>query len=302
MDIHQLRLFASVFRNKSFSKASCEMKLTQPTVSDHIKSLEAELGCKLFDRLGRSIVPTKEAETLYSHSIEIIEKTDSVKEILRQFKKEHSGELIIGASTIPGSYLLPFLMASFSGKYPRISLQISIGDSREIVARLLSHDLLLGIVGTSLPDEKLLYTHLTDDELVAVSSPSFMKGKSVNIQELLKMPFVLREKGSGTRLEMERIIERAGHDACNLNTTAIFGSTEAVKQAVMAGMGVSILSRISVQDAIKRHSLKEVKLTDIDMKRSIYAVTHKKRSLPPVYSLFIEHVANEIRKSMPHHS
>ena len=116
MDIHQLRIFASVFKNKSFSRASEELFLTQPTVSDHIKALEEEFGCRLFDRLGRTILPTNEAEALYGHALEIIEKADAVKDIIGRFKKEPAGELLLGASTIPGTYLLPPVMATFRKK------------------------------------------------------------------------------------------------------------------------------------------------------------------------------------------
>ena len=98
MDIHQLKVFTSVFKNKSFSKASDELHLTQPTISNHIKSLEDEFDCKLFDRLGRTILPTKEAEVLYSHSLEVIEKAAVLKEAVGEMKKDLTGKLIIGAS------------------------------------------------------------------------------------------------------------------------------------------------------------------------------------------------------------
>src|ERR1700687_1846836 len=113
MDLHHLRIFLSVFRNRSFSKASRELRLAQPTVSDDIKTLEDYLDCVLFERLGRKIIPTGEAELLYNHAIEVTEKADSIRHALGQFKKEVAGELIIGASSIPGTYLLPLLMASF---------------------------------------------------------------------------------------------------------------------------------------------------------------------------------------------
>ncbi|HMK56094.1 MAG TPA: LysR family transcriptional regulator, partial [Dissulfurispiraceae bacterium] len=160
MDIHQLRIFASVYKNKSFSRASEELYLTQPTVSDHIKALEEEFGCRLFDRLGRSILHTKEAEALYGHALEIIEKADKVKDIIGRFKKEPSGELVLGASTIPGTYLLPPVMAAFRSRYPSISFQIIIGDSREIVDKVLAHDLLLGIVGSKPSNEQIVHIPL----------------------------------------------------------------------------------------------------------------------------------------------
>jgi DNA-binding transcriptional LysR family regulator len=106
MDIHQLRVFTSVFKNKSFSRASEELHLTQPTISNHIKALEDEFGCKLFDRLGRTIIPTREAEILFNHSMELIEKASAIKEAIGEIRKDLTGKLIVGASTIPGVYLI----------------------------------------------------------------------------------------------------------------------------------------------------------------------------------------------------
>jgi DNA-binding transcriptional LysR family regulator len=302
MDIHQLRLFASVYKNRSFSKASDEMYLTQPTISDHIRSLEAELGCRLFDRMGRTIVPTREAETLYTHAIELIEKADAVREIIGQVKNEPSGELIVGASTIPGSYVLPYLMASFKHKYPDIIFQIIIGDSKDIISKLLSHELLLGIVGALIPDEKLSYTHLAEDELIVISSPNFMKKNSISLNELAEMPFIIREEGSGTRMEIERILMSNGIDVSALKTVGVFGSTNAIKQAVKSGMGLSILSRLAARDFLKSKGLKEIRVPDMPMKRNLYLVTHKKRSLPSAFTLFIDHIAPEIKKLLKSHS
>jgi DNA-binding transcriptional LysR family regulator len=124
MDIHQLKVFASVFKNRSFSKASEELHLTQPTISNHIKALEDEFNSKLFDRLGRTIMPTKEAEVLYNHSLEIIEKADTLKEAIMEVSKDLTGKVLIGASTIPGVYLMPRIMSEFKKKYPSISFQI----------------------------------------------------------------------------------------------------------------------------------------------------------------------------------
>lgn len=290
MDIHQLRVFASVFKNKSFSKASEELYLTQPTVSDHVKSLEEELNCKLFDRLGRTIVPTKEAETLYNHAIELIEKADSIKDIIGQFKKEITGELIIGASTIPGTYLMPFIMAKFRKIYPSISFQILISDSRGIVEKISRHELLIGIVGAKLANSQITYMPFLEDELIVVSSPALIKNRQLTLKELIQLPMVLREEGSGTRRETEKILEDKGVSLEEIKIAGIFGSTDAVKQAVKAGLGVSILSRLSVKDELKYGIFKEIKLSDIQMKRKFYIVAYKKRTLPIAYNLFMEYL------------
>jgi len=290
VDIHQLRIFASVYKNKSFSRASEELYLTQPTVSDHIKALEEEFGCRLFDRLGRSILATKEAEALYSHALEIIEKADKVKDIIGRFKKEPSGELVLGASTIPGTYLLPPVMAAFRNRYPSISFQIIIGDSREIVDKVLAHDLLLGIVGSKPSNEQIVHIPLAEDELIVVAAPSFSASGSISVKELSAQPFVLREEGSGTRTEIEKIFLEHGVSIDSIKVTGLFGSTDAIKQAVKAGLGVSILSRLSVRDELKHKVLKEIRVSGLQMKRNFYIVTHKKRSLPISYTLFVQYI------------
>jgi len=296
MDIHQLRIFVSVFRNRSFSRASEELYLTQPTISDHIKTLEDEFGCRLFDRLGRSILPTKEAEALYGHAIEIIEKADAVKEVISQFKKEPAGELVIGASTIPGTYLLPPVMATFRKKYPSISFQIIISDSKEIVRKVLAHELLIGIVGAKLINSQITYTPLIEDELIVVTAPHHAKKERINFQGIASLPMVLREEGSGTRKEIERIFSSKGLNIDAMNIVGLFGSTDSIKQAVKAGMGISILSRLSVRDELRYKILKEIELADAQMKRLFYVITHKKRSLPAAYTLFFEHILTEVKQ------
>jgi DNA-binding transcriptional LysR family regulator len=296
MDIHQLKVFASVFKNKSFSRASEELHLTQPTISDHIRALEEDLDCRLFDRLGRTIVPTKEAEVLFSHATEIIGKTNTLKEVIGQFKKEIAGELIIGASTIPGTYLMPPMMAVFQKKYPSISFQILITDSKKISDSVSKHELLLGIVGTRLDNEQINYLPFVEDDLIVVSSPSLIKNNRITLKELVKFPMILREEGSGTRREAEKILEGKGVSHDSIKVAGIFGSTDAVKQAVKAGLGVSILSRFSVTDELKHKILKEIKLIDFQMKRKFYIVTHKKRTLPQAYKIFLEHIMAESKR------
>ena len=258
MDIHYLRVFASVFKNRSFSKASEELHLTQPTISNHIKALEDEFECKLFDRLGRTILPTKEADVLYTHSMELIERTNNLREAVGLIKKDISGKLIIGASTIPGVYLLPGFMSEFRKKFPSISFQILISDSKGIIENISRHELLLGIVGAKLGNEHIKYMPFIEDELIVVSSPHLSKNRMMTLQELLKFPMVLREEGSGTRKETEKFLANKGLSLENVHIAGVFGSTDAIKQAVKAGLGVSILSKFSVADELKYKILEEI--------------------------------------------
>lgn len=290
MDIHHLKVFLSVFKNKSFSRASEELYLTQPTISDHIKTLEEELECKLFDRLGRTILPTKEAEILYAHATSILEKVNTLKDTFNKLKKEVTGDLVIGASTIPGTYLMPHVIADFRKKYPGVSVQVAISDTKGIINKIIKHELLLGIVGSKISNSPLNFLPFIEDELIIVASPSLTVKSTLHLDELTNIPMVLREEGSGTRKEMEKILEGKGLNMDNIKIAGIFGSTDAIKQAVKSGLGISIVSKLSVADELKHKILKEIKLDNIQMKRKFYIVIHKKRTLPLAYSIFMDYL------------
>jgi DNA-binding transcriptional LysR family regulator len=290
MDLHQLRVFAAVFRNRSFSRASEQIHLTQPTVSDHIKDLEQELGCKLFDRLGRTILPTREADVLYEHAEEVFDKVEVMREAVGRVRSEVSGLLIMGASTIPGTYVLPRALADFKSSHPSVSFQIVVDDSKGIVDRVARHDLLCGIVGSQVTHDDVIYQPLMDDELIAVAAPSFSDAGPMSLGDLIRLPLVLREEGSGTRMEIERILHDRGLSVDETRIAGIFGSTDAVKQAVKAGFGVSILSRVSVADELACGALREIPLDGAGLKRKFYVVTHRKRTLPVSHRAFVEHL------------
>jgi len=290
MDIHHLRVFVSVFKHRSFSKASEEMHLTQPTVSDHIKALEGELNCRLFDRLGRKIIPTKEAGVLIGRAAEIIEKVEGIQGLLGEFRKELSGHLVIGASTIPATYVLPGHTASYRKKHPDVFFEIVVSDSRGIIDKIAGHDLLLGVVGAKLDDRQVHYSPFLEDELVAIAAPSFSRKRGMGLREIAALPMVMREQGSGTRREFEKILLKEGIDLHQLSTVGLFGSTDAVKQAVKEGMGISIISRRAVRDELRCGLLREIRITDAVMTRRFFVVTHKKRTLPHLYRSFLEYL------------
>jgi len=201
--------------------------------------------------------------------------------------------LIVGASTIPGAYLLPILMSDFKRIHPAVSFQVRIGDSREIVHQVAAHHVLLGIVGSKIADPQIDYRPFLEDELIVVVAPLFMKSGKILLKNLCKYPMVLREEGSGTRREAEKLLERQGVACGSVKVAGIFGSTDAVKRAAMAGLGLTILSRFAVTDELKHNLLKEVKLDAPAMKRMFYLATHKKRALPLLYSLFLDHLKAE---------
>lgn len=293
MDIHHLRVFASVYRHKSFSKAAEELHLTQPTVSDHVRALEVELNCRLFDRLPRKVMPTKEAAVLISRAQEIIERVAGFKDVLGEFRKDLSGHLVIGASTIPGTYILPGITAAFRQKNASVLFEVVVSDSRAIIDKVAGDDLLIGIVGAKLESKQVDYKPFLDDELIVVASGKFDMGKNISIRDLASLPIVMREQGSGTKREFEKILEREGIDFQHLNVVGIFGSTDAIKQAVKEGMGISIISRRAVKDELKYGMLREIRIKDMNMPRQFYIITHRKRTLPHLYKLFLEYLLKQ---------
>lgn len=290
MDINKLKVFIAVFKKRSFSRASEELYLTQPTVSDHIRSLEEELGCRLFDRLGRSIIPTREAEILFDRAVEIVEKANNLRDVISASNAQISGELVIGASTIPGTYILPRAMFRFKKEYPKVHFKTIISDSRDIVERVSRHELMVGVVGAKLINSMINYIPFHDDYLIAVASPSLTEKREMSLHELTGLPVVLREEGSGTRRETERILETKGINIGMFHVSGILGSTEAVKEAVKAGMGFTIISRVAVEDELRYGNLIEIKISDAQMRRRFYIVTHRKRTIPQVYNVFIEYI------------
>ncbi|MBA3014901.1 MAG: LysR family transcriptional regulator [Desulfobulbaceae bacterium] len=289
MDFHQPKVFASVFRHKSFTKASDEMCVSQPTISEHIKNLEHEFSCKLFDRLGRTIAPTQRAERLYPKVLRLLDNAIRLQEEFKAEEGQVQGELIIGASTIPGTYILPRQACLFRQQYPDTSFEISIHDSREIIDMVLNHSLLCGVVGAKM-ENQLHYVPLTEDELVLVAAQGLITTPLLTAADLAQIPLLMREEGSGTRDSMIHLLEEAGISLDTMTVVATLGSSAAVKEAVKEGLGAAWISRIAVQDSLSLGELVEIPYPGLFQSRRFYLVTHKKRTLPHHYQVFYEYL------------
>jgi DNA-binding transcriptional LysR family regulator len=294
MDIHHLKIFVSVYKNKSFTKASEELHISQPTISEHIKNLENSLDCRLFDRLGRSIMPTAEADVLYPKALQLLDDLDQIKQEVSAASIGIKGKLAIGASTIPGTYILPRAAYSFKKQYPEVGFEILIEDSGKIISLVLQHELLCGIVGARITSDKLLYEPLIEDELVLVATKKVLAQKTVTLAKLTTIPFLQRETGSGTRQAFENFLKKNNISSSALNVVATLGSTSAVKQAVKENLGASVISRIAVQEELDNNILQEIPIRNLKMKRKFYLVRQKKRTLPPQYLAFCKHLKKAV--------
>lgn len=295
MNIKQLEIFAKIVELKSFSRAAEAIFLTQPTVSGHIQSLEEELGQRLLDRLGREVVPTKAGKVLYGYARKMVSLRDEAGQALDQLMGRMKGEIVIGGSTIPGEYLLPFIIGRFREKYSEIIVILKIGDTADILNRVLTGECEVGIVGSRVKDNRLEYREYINDELVIIASSSHQlaREKKITALELSSIPFVMRERGSGSRMTIEKRLSDMGVDTSRINIVAEMGSTEAVKQAVKAGIGVSIVSSIAVTEDLRHNSLKVIPFKGKRFLRSFYISTHKGRTMSPIGSALLDFLRNE---------
>ncbi len=282
MDIKQLEVFARVFENQSFSKAAQQLGLSQPTVSTHIQHLEDILGKKLFDRVGRKVIPTAEAKILYRHAVEILKKREeALAELLSLDRKPHTGTLKIAASNIPGDYLIPHALRKLRETFPEVTFILEIFDSSRVVSllkeQLPSFD--VGFVGFEVKDPKLEVKKIHDDEIVLIAPPYFKKN-SVEIEELAELPLIFREEDSGTRKTVEEALRKHGLDPKTLRIVAYLGSNTAIKEAVKRGAGFGLVSKYSVEDEIECGKLRLVKVKGLTIKRCFYAV--RRRDITPL--------------------
>ncbi|MFO7665436.1 MAG: selenium metabolism-associated LysR family transcriptional regulator [Desulfobacterales bacterium] len=296
MDLWQLNIFCKVIELKSFSKAAETAFLSQPTVSSHIRDLESHFGCRLIDRMSREAVPTKAGQLVYAYAKKLTAMRDEMEIALSEFHGIIRGNLIIGGSTIPGEYILPRIVGSFTKIYPEIIISLIIGDTEKIINDTLSGILELGVVGAEKKDKRIHQEILIDDEmrLIIPSDHIWGKKKSIGIKMLLEEPFIIRERGSGTLKSIEQNLNKIGYDLSDLKIAAQMGSTEAVRQGIKSRAGVSILSTIAVDGDLKDGSLKALAIEGLNLKRSFYLTKNRQRSISPVCSAFITHMKNEL--------
>ncbi len=295
MDIRRLEAFAKVYELRSFSKAGQELFLSQPTISAHVSALESELEVRLFDRLGRNILPTQAAEVLYRHAQDVFASLASAQAEIQLLQERVAGDLAVGGSTIPAHYVLPSLLARFSRRYPEVRMQLRVGDSQGIIARLIAGEEMVAVVGAQIDHPELVFDQLLRDELVIIA-PTMgpdVPPKVLAPQDIPSQPWIMREHGSGTRGAFERGLERIGVDGRALPVTLCVESTQAALASVRAGLGLTVTSRLAAKPLLEAGEAAEVSVPGLEMPRSFYLAYHARRHQFPVTRYFIEFVKKE---------
>ncbi len=291
MEFRQLRSFVSVIKKGSFSAAAECLMVSQPTISTHIRMLEEELGTSLLIRSTRSVRATAKGEELLRTGEQILNLHDN---LMRRWQEDSSRIIRLGVSTIPAAYILPQLFQGFRADYPEIVFSIEQGDSKSIEESVLFGRSDIGLIGVETSERELECIPFCADDLVLVTPneeafrdiPSGTEG----IHELLRMPFILRESGSGSQMTADMIIREYGFAPENLNVVARMSDPDSIRKLIAAGLGVSILSSRSVYEDVLRGTVLSFGLDVAEARRNLCFIRRKDAPVQRAVRLFTDYL------------
>ncbi len=280
-----LRTFLAVRRHGSYTKAARQEFLTQPAVSRRIRRLEADLGVRLFEQLGKSLHLTDAGQILATEAERLLGSIERSAEAVRAVRSVDHGSLRIGASTTPGFYLLPRIVGRFHRLYPAVEIEYAVENSLRIEERILRNELDLGFVGAHLTHEDLRLEPVVEDEIACFASPSHPLARRARIapKDLEDGLWVVREKGSATRRLVEGWLSERG---VRIGRTIELGCPEAVKALVAAGVGMSAISIHGLADDPRRRFVR-LPVARMLLRRPIYLVRHEDKHVSPVMDAFL---------------
>jgi len=253
----RLQVFHTVARLLSFTKAAETLHMTQPAVTFQVRQLEEQFNTRLFDRTHNRISLTDAGRRVFEYADRIFELYAEMENGVRELTGEISGALTIGASTTIAEYMLPTLLGDFNSRYPEVSIHLKVSNSEGIVSMVESNAIDLGVVESPVGNRNLVVETCRQDELVAIVPPGHPLGafETVTFDRILDFPFICREEGSGTREVINDYLDHLPGCAAGLKVAMELGSPEAVKGAVEAGMGISVVSKATVQKELRLGTL-----------------------------------------------
>ena len=294
MDPH-LTVFKAVADKRSFSQAAKSLHISQPAISLQFQSLEENLGTRLFDRNNKRVVLTHAGKTYYKFATQIIELHEQAQKEVSELTGMVKGRVNIGASLTIGEYVLPKIAGYFLKNHPKVNLSISIANTELIVQNLLNNTMDLGLTEGTIKHSDLIIKKFMDDDLVVIIpyEHPWSKKDSITMDNLLSQPFILREPGSGTRQIMEDKLEAHGVHHDDLQIAMELGSTQAIKEAVEAGLGISIISKWAIKKDLKFKTLGMTTVEGCDFTRVFNVVYNKHHFLTQATETFIKLLQDE---------
>jgi Transcriptional regulator len=277
-----MRLFSQVVEEQSFTIVARRLGISQPAVSNQMRALEEKLGVKLLYRKGKGFALTPEGEVFYEHAKHILDEWSELTRELGGSERLMNGKVHIGASHIPGEYLLPVYLATFRKMYPELKFKLSIGDSLEMAEKVLAQEVDFAVVGAVFDTEKLTSEFWLKDELgCVVSSNQAGSNESIELKTLKEFPAIIRESGSGHRRAFEEALTKHGLELDDFNIALEVGSSEAVKNAVRAGLGYSFLSKHALESS-DNQGLVWANVKDLSIERGFYLLTRRNKPLTSI--------------------
>ncbi len=279
MELEQLKTLLAVLDAGSFSRAAEALQLAQSTVSFHIKALEKNVGARLLDRQGGAVRATTAGKVIERYGKRILAMHGEALARLRDESQLTAGTVTVAASSIPEAHLLPSAIAALRRAHPHVTVRVSSADSQRAIAELLAHDCDFAVVGVQPADRRVVATEIESDEIVLCGPTSgpiadLVKGGKLDVEQLRRLPIVVREEGSGTRRAIEPFL-------AGLVPAVQVGSLEAVLRCVQAGLGVSFVSRLALADSLREKRLRVLKLAGTPVARAFYLARLRAVSLSP---------------------
>jgi len=280
MDTRQLAAFCAVVERKSFSQAAERLGVTQPAVSLQIRSLEQRLGRQLLDRSGRRVEPTEAGLRLYASAQRLLQAEE---QMLEELESDDEGVVIgsleLGASTGPGGTVVPVLLCEFQERHPDVRVRLSVFDTQTVVAQVADRSLELGIVGAGRRHRGVTFEPFFRDEVVlAVPAAHAFAGKVVTLEQLRGEPLIVMQEGAGVRQVIEDELRKGGTRLRDLDVRLELGLQESVRSAVLAGHGVTFISRLAIESDVAAGLLATARVRGLDPVREIFLARATGRS------------------------
>lgn len=294
LNLHHLALFQAVAEEQSVSRASERLMVSQPAVSKQLQQLERAVGVPLFDRTPRGVRSTQAGELLSGYARRIFALAEEAERAIEELRGLRRGSLAVAAGTTIGVHLLPDVVVAFRREHPAVRIDLEIAGSERVQQRLLEGAVEVGLTEGGVADAAFDTTVLMEDELVAVAPPGhpLARRRKVTAEQLCREPLVVRETGSTTKSLVERALADRGLTVC---PAMALGSTEAVKRAVAAGVGLAVLSRLAVELELRAGILAAVRMTDLTIRRPLHLLTARGRHQSHAARAFVELLRQAVR-------
>jgi DNA-binding transcriptional LysR family regulator len=295
ISIQQLEGLVALAESGNFTKAAGKLFITQSALTKQIMIMEDSAGTKLVNRSSGGAALTPEGRVLYDYAKRIIGLREDARDRIERLKNQESGHVYVSASNIPASYILPKLLTDLNRAHPDIHVHMQMHDSEEALQIILNSQAEIGFIGKEISNRKITAKRLWKDQLVLIvpGDHPHAKRPTVTVEELAKTPLVIREQGSGTRHIIEECLQKKfGSGLSQFNIVCEMGSSESVKEAVLAGLGVSIMSVFSIKRELEQGLLTAVEITGCQMERYFYLIYRKDFPLRRHHLCFLNVVNN----------